>query len=88
MPSDSKNKEWVGWLNKYILQFLFLRMYFTWGSVKKYSQGDPPDEFGFFFPILPLTGWNRAWCPKFLPRRWLEIWIRPRLLEIGIRIGP
>ena len=42
---------WVGWLNRLVLQWLFIRLY--------YGQ-----HWGFLTRVVPLTGWGTAY--KFI----------------------
>lgn len=64
---------WVGWLNIILFQWVFVRLYRSWGCGDEYGK---VIAYGFFYPILPLTGWTT----DFVPQRFsaMVIWARRR----------
>ena len=48
------------WFN-FILQFLFMRVYWSWDASSKYIQ-----SIGIIFPVMPLSGWFGM---RFMPKR-------------------
>jgi hypothetical protein len=52
---------WIGWLNIVILQWFFVRLFYS-----ENEQGNI-ENYGFIFPIVPLTGW---WGDYFPHKYW------------------
>ena len=51
------SKTWVGWLNIIVLQWLFVRLFYAT------NDQDEVVNYGFIFPVLPLTGWWSDYIP-------------------------
>lgn len=49
---------WVGWLNIIILQWFFIRLYYS------VNEQNSIECYGFLFPIVPLTGWWSDYVPQ------------------------
>lgn len=51
----------IGWLNIIILQWFFVRLYYVENEQNNIK------NYGFIFPIVPLTGW---WSDYFPHEYW------------------
>jgi len=50
------NKKWVGSLNFFILQWFFIRLYYT---------NEVVPQYGILKFVIPLTGWTFLPCKHF-----------------------
>jgi hypothetical protein len=49
---------WIGWLNTFILQWFFVRLYYV------ENEQNVVQSYGLIFPIVPLTGWWSDYIPR------------------------
>ena len=51
---------WVGWFNFIILQWFFVRLFYT------INDDDTLGDFGLMFFVFPLSGWWWSYNPKIM----------------------